>query len=66
MYEHRNKLIEGFTSKYNIHILIYYEIFMTPYEAISAEKKIKGWIRAKKIDLIKTRNPAFDDLLNSI
>jgi len=63
MYEHRNKLVIGFSSKYNINKLIYYEVFNSPEEAIIAEKKIKGWTRKKKIDLIKENNPRFEDLL---
>ena len=63
MYEHKNKLIAGFSSKYNVNKLIYYEVFNNPKEAIIAEKKIKGWIRRKKIDLIKENNPQFKDLL---
>ena len=62
MYEHKNKLIKGFTSKYNINKLVYCEEFNNPIEAISAEKKIKGWLRKKKIDLIKNVNPKFRDL----
>lgn len=62
MYEHQNKLIKGFTEKYNINKLIYFQEFNNPQEAISAEKKIKGWTRKKKIDLIKSINPTFEDL----
>ena len=62
MYEHKNKLIKGFTKKYNVTKLVYFEVFNTPEESISAEKKIKGWIRQKKIELIKSRNPEFKDL----
>jgi len=63
MYEHKNKLIPGFTSKYNVNKLIYCDVFNSPEEAIAAEKKIKGWIRKKKIDLIKILNPEFKDLI---
>lgn len=62
MYEHKKKLIPGFTARYNIRKLVYYEFFLRPDEAIAAEKKIKGWIRQKKIDLIKRTNPRFEDL----
>ncbi|MEW6408345.1 MAG: GIY-YIG nuclease family protein [Patescibacteria group bacterium] len=62
IYEHKNKLVDGFTKKYNINKLIYCEEFLTPYEAIVAEKKIKGWSRKKKIALIKSKNPKFRDL----
>ena len=63
MYEHRNKLVVGFSSRYNANKLIYYEVFNFPEEAISAEKKIKGWTRKKKMDLIKEDNLRFEDLL---
>lgn len=63
MFEHREKLILGFTSKYNVQKLIYFESFPTAGEAIAAEKKIKGWTRQKKIDLTKSMNPEFEDLL---
>jgi len=63
IHEHKNKLIPGFTSKYNINKLVWYENFSSPEEAISAEKKIKGWVRAKKLNLVKSINPNFNDLL---
>lgn len=62
MHEHKNKLIPGFTSKYNLSKLIYIETFNTALEAISAEKKIKGWVRLKKIKLIEQKNPSWQDL----
>ena len=66
IYEHKNKLIPGFTVKYNIGKLIYYESFPSHIEAIQAEKKIKGWSRAKKINLIRSKNPELEDLSNLI
>jgi putative endonuclease len=51
-----------FTSKYHIDKLVFYEEFASPEEAIVAEKKIKGWTRVKKMNLIKTMNPEFRDL----
>jgi len=63
MLEHKNKLIKGFTEKYNINKLVFYQEFNNPEEAIAAEKKIKGWTRKKKIELIKSMNPGFRDLL---
>ncbi len=63
IFEHKNKLVKGFTSQYNITKVVYCETFNSPEEAIGAEKKIKGWIRKKKIDLIKRVNPEFRDLL---
>lgn len=62
LYQHQNKLIPGFTSKYNLDKLIFFEEFNNPEDAIRAEKKIKGWTRKKKMDLIKTINPDFHDL----
>lgn len=62
MYEHKSKLIEGFTKKYNVNKLVYFEEFRNINEAIAAEKKIKGWIRNKKITLIKSKNPEWKDI----
>lgn len=62
IFEHKNKLISGFTSKYNVNKLVYVEEFGDIEDAISAEKKIKGWVRAKKIELIESKNPDWDDL----
>ncbi len=62
VYEHKKKLVDGFTKKYNINKLVYCEEFLTPEKAITAEKKIKGWRREKKIALIKSKNPEFKDL----
>ena len=64
-YEHRNKLVKGFTAKYNVDKIVYYEEFYSPREAIAAEKRIKGWNRERKINLIKKDNPEFKDLLPS-
>jgi len=62
LYEHKNKLVNGFTKKYNLNKLIYFEIYQNINDAIKREKQIKGWIRKKKIALIKTKNPNFNDL----
>ena len=62
VYEHKNKLIPGFTSKYNIKILVYYEITTSIHAALGREKQIKGWLRAKKITLIESINPQWKDL----
>ena len=62
LYEHKNKLVPGFTKKYNINKLIYYEIFNDPISAIIREKEIKGWTRKKKIELIKKENSNFEEL----
>ena len=62
VYEHKNKLIKGFTSKYNIQYLVYYETASSIYSAIEREKQSKGWLRAKKIALIESINPELEDL----
>lgn len=67
IYEHKNKLApKSFTTKYNIHKLIYYEVYEDITEAIKIEKQIKGGSRAKKITLIKSKNPTFKDLYDEI
>ena len=62
MHEHKNKLIAGFTAKYNVNKLVFLESFSDPQEAIVAEKMIKGWLRKKKITLIEKGNPQWKDL----
>jgi putative endonuclease len=62
IYEHKEKLVEGFTKKYNVTKLVYYEEFDDIKNAIEREKQIKGGSRKKKIDLIKSDNPEFKDL----
>ena len=61
-YEHKNRLIEGFTKRYNIDKLVYFESTMDIREAIQREKQIKGWTRKKKDDLIATMNPEWNEL----
>jgi putative endonuclease len=65
VWEHKNKLTPGFTSRYNLTRLVYYECFFYPDAAISREKEIKGWLRSRKIKLIDTMNPRWDDLAES-
>ena len=60
--QHKSGLIAGFTSKYNIKSLAYYEEFNNPRDAIIREKQLKGWLRRKKIDLIESVNPKWEDL----
>jgi len=62
VYEHKNKMIEGFTKKYNITKLVYYKETKDIQVAISREKQIKGWLRGKKIALIESVNPKWNDL----
>lgn len=66
VYEHKNKLIKGFTNKYNVNKLVYFESFNDIREAISREKQIKAGSRQNKIDLIVKENPEFNDLYPSI
>jgi len=61
-YEHKQKLIKGFTEKYNINKLVYYEETKDIKEAITREKQLKGWLRQKKIALIESINPTWKDL----
>jgi putative endonuclease len=66
VYEHRLGLIPGFTSRYNITQLVYFEETADVYAAIAREKQIKGWVRSKKIALIESSNPAWCDLTDDI
>ena len=62
LYEHRQKLIPGFTRKYNLTKLVYFEQTENVTSAIEREKQLKGWIRQKKIELIEKSNPTWIDL----
>ncbi len=66
MYEHRNKLIEGFTSRYNISRLAYFETTSSIEAAILREKQLKGWLRSRKTELIESLNPEWRDLYGDI
>lgn len=66
IFEHKEKYMDGFTKKYEINKLVYYEIFKEIEFAFNREKQIKKWKRDYKIDLIKKQNPNFDDLYFSI
>ncbi|MBL8108767.1 MAG: GIY-YIG nuclease family protein [Anaerolineales bacterium] len=61
-HEHKDKIVAGFTSRYNVTKLVYYEEFATMSEAIAREKQIKGGSRQKKIDLVNNKNPEWKDL----
>jgi putative endonuclease len=65
-YEHKEKLVDGFTKKYNITKLVYYEVFADPENAILREKQIKAGSRQKKIDLINSINREWLDLYEKI
>jgi putative endonuclease len=66
VYEHKEKLVEGFTEKYDVHRLLYYEEYGDVNEARDRERQLKGWRRKKKLDLIRTVNPKFIDLYDEI
>ena len=62
LYEHRNHLVDGFTKRYNLNKLIYFETTSDVRSAIEREKQIKGWTRAKKNALIESVNPKWNDI----
>lgn len=66
IYEHREKLVEGFTAKYHVNKLVYFETFEDVNEAIKREKQIKGGSRKKKIALIEKENPLYENLYGKI
>jgi len=66
VYEHKMKMVNGFTKKYNLDKLVYYEIFFDSYNAIVREKQIKAGSRRKKIALINTMNPEWRDLYDKL
>lgn len=66
IWQHRNKVVEGFTKKYHLYKLVYYEIFDSPEEGIIREKRIKGMSREKKENLINALNPEWKDLYEDI
>jgi putative endonuclease len=66
VYEHRHDLIEGFTKRYKVHKLVYYDFVEDVMAAIAREKQIKSWKRQKKIDLINTFNPDWHDLFDEL
>jgi putative endonuclease len=64
--EHKSDVVEGFTKKYGVHTLVWYEIHENMESAISREKTIKGWKRQWKLELIEKENPAWTDLYKSL
>ena len=62
IFEHKNKLVEGFTKKYNLSKLVYYEVTNDIYSALEREKQLKNWHRDWKINLIDSFNPMWKDL----
>lgn len=66
IYEHKQKFVKSFTSKYNVDKLVYYEVFDDIYNAITREKQIKAGSRQKKIELINSMNESWKDLYDEI
>ena len=62
VHEHRQKLIDGFTKRYNVTHLVYFESFAEVLDAIAREKQVKAWSRAKKVALVRSQNPKWNDL----
>ena len=62
LYEHKNELVDGFTKRYNINKLVYYEAYDRSKEAILREKRLKGLFRKKKDELVESMNPLWEDL----
>jgi putative endonuclease len=66
VWEHKNDLVEGFTKKYQVHHLVWYELHETMLSAIAQEKAIKAWKRLWKIELIQSKNQDWNDLYENI
>jgi putative endonuclease len=62
VFQHKRKIYEGFSARYNCNRLVWFERLMAPSSAIAKEKQLKGWLRAKKIALIEKDSPAWSDL----
>ncbi len=66
VHRHKNDVAEGFTQKYNVHSLVYYEVFNRIQDAITREKRMKKWKRQWKMELIEKSNPEWEDLFDSL
>lgn len=66
IYQHKAGSVEGFTKKYEVHSLVYYEVHHDAYNAITREKQVKKWRRAWKIRMIEKENPNWEDLYESL
>jgi putative endonuclease len=66
VWQHKNNLTPGFTQKYGVHTLVYFELHATMYDAISREKQLKAGARAKKVALIEATNASWDDLYQGL
>ena len=60
--EHKKKMVPGFSARYNVQKLVYFESFGTVHDAIAREKQLKGWLRKRKVALIESVNPHWNDL----
>ena len=66
IYQHKNNQVDGFSKKYNLHTLVYYELHDQIYNAITREKQLKKWNRSWKIELIEKCNPEWSDLFDTL
>ena len=66
IWEHNNDMVEGFTKRYDVHRLVWYELHATMESAIKREKQLKNWKRKWKLELIESINPDWKDLYNTI
>lgn len=66
MWEHRNNMVEGFTKRYGVHLLVWYEVHESMVSAIQREKRLKEWKRTWKLNLIEKTNPNWEDLYDTI
>ena len=66
IWEHQNNMVEGFTKRYDIHRLVWYELHESMESAITREKRLKNWKRKWKLELIESRNPKWQDLYHTI
>ena len=66
IWEHKNNMVEGFTKRYNVHRLVWYELYANMESAITREKRLKNWKRKWKLELIESINPKWQDLYRGI
>ena len=66
VWQHKRDVVEGFSKRYQTHLLVYFELHSSMYEAISREKKLKKWHRRWKLELIESLNPEWNDLYDSL
>jgi putative endonuclease len=66
IWEHKNNMVEGFTKRYNVHRLVWYELHGSMESAITREKRLKDWKRKWKLELIESNNPNWQDLYHTI